>query len=109
MIAGALQRLTEASKISDDDIANMVRRYFGREEDIDSFVKVIEHGNRIDLISNDRNKGYVFIFGHYSEDREYVNIRDELIYDYSELLGRKIFGSFDDPESRTAGFYWSVV
>lgn len=94
------------SELNDDDLYSLIIDRFNRAEDFKLIEKVFE-GERLELISLDRTKGYVLFDS--SLGAEPAELRNLMMKEYSDLYGRKIRNYFEDREIGLAGFYWRVV
>ncbi|MBI2631816.1 hypothetical protein HYW75_02330 [Candidatus Pacearchaeota archaeon] len=97
--------LVNLNTLTDDYLSRIIQRHFMTREKLDLFDRVIEDSH-IELISADRNRGYVFT--DYPYKGNYVNFIGSLIVEFSKFLGRKVKKRFKDSDSKLEGFYWEV-
>ena len=95
-------------ELRDSTLLLHISKHFGKIEDIDFFERVYENDNRIDLISLDMTKGYVFVFES-SNGEDYLSLTNSIEHEFNRLYGLNIKGVFDDQERKMAGFFWEII
>lgn len=95
-------------ELRDSTLLLHISKYFGRNEDINLFERVCENDNRIDLISLDMTKGYVFVFKSFNGE-DYLSLRNLIECEFNRFYGRNIREVFDDQERKMAGFFWEII